>query len=91
MKISFVSTREIPAASSLLGRPLCLAMIAQLVYDAVLTLAYPQACAICGRSVEQRKFGVACESCWNADDADELNDRVRGESHGFTVARAAGF
>ena len=41
-------------------------MIAQLVYDAVLTLAYPQACAICGCSVEQRKFGVACESCWRA-------------------------
>lgn len=38
---------------------------AQLVYDAVLTLAYPQACAICARSVEQRKFGVACERCWN--------------------------
>lgn len=35
-------------------------------YDALLTLAYPQACAICGRSVEQRKFGVACEACWNA-------------------------
>ena len=40
--------------------------VTQLVYDAVLTLAYPQACEICGRSVEQRKFGVACESCWHA-------------------------
>lgn len=73
----------------------------QLSYDAVLTLAYPQACAICGRSVEQRKFGVACESCWNTtkifdgntDDTDELRDRVRcgrGESHGITAARAVG-
>ena len=34
--------------------------------DALLTLAYPQACAICARSVEQRKFGVACEKCWKA-------------------------
>ena len=52
-------------------------MIAQIFYDAVLTLVYPQACAICGGSVEQRKFGVACESCWNksnTDDADELHD-----------------
>ena len=65
-------------------------MIAQLVYDAVLTLAYPQACRICGGSVEQRKFGVACESCWNADDADELHDLVPGQTHGFTVARAVG-
>ena len=35
-------------------------------YDALLTLAYPQVCAICGCSVERRKFGVACEPCWNA-------------------------
>ncbi len=33
-------------------------------YDALLTLAYPQVCAVCGRSVERRKFGVACEACW---------------------------
>jgi len=39
---------------------------AQLLYDALLTLAYPQACTICGHSVEQRKFGVACESCWKS-------------------------
>ena len=34
--------------------------------DALLTLAYPQACAICDCSVERRRFGVACEACWNA-------------------------
>ena len=34
--------------------------------DALLTLAYPQSCAICCRSVEERKFGVACEVCWNS-------------------------
>jgi ComF family protein len=33
-------------------------------YDAVLTLVYPQICVICGQSVEQRRFGVACETCW---------------------------
>src|SRR6185295_20057879 len=38
---------------------------AQLLYDASLALAYPQACTICGRSVEQRRFGVACEACWS--------------------------
>ena len=32
--------------------------------DALLTLAYPQACVICARSVEERKYGVACEACW---------------------------
>lgn len=36
-----------------------------MIIDALLTLAYPQPCAICGRSVERRRFGVACETCWN--------------------------
>ena len=35
-----------------------------MILDALLTLAYPQICGICGRSVEQRRFGVACEGCW---------------------------
>lgn len=38
----------------------------RLFHDALLTLTYPQCCAICGRSVEERRFGVACEACWNA-------------------------
>jgi len=41
-------------------------MFLTLFYDALLTLSYPQNCAICCRSVEQRRFGVACEACWNA-------------------------
>src|ERR1700752_132471 len=32
--------------------------------DALLALAYPQACAIWGRRVEERAFGVTCEACW---------------------------
>jgi hypothetical protein len=39
---------------------------ARLLYDATLTLAYPQACLICGSSVEARALGVACEQCWRA-------------------------
>lgn len=41
-------------------------LLTQLLYDSLLTVAYPQVCAICSRSVEQRRFGVACESCWRA-------------------------
>ena len=33
--------------------------------DALLAVLYPQSCAICAGSVEQRRFGVACEDCWN--------------------------
>jgi len=36
------------------------------IYDAALALIYPQACAICGSSVESRHDGVACASCWRA-------------------------
>lgn len=32
--------------------------------DAFMSVLYPQSCGICGRSVEQRRFGVVCETCW---------------------------
>lgn len=38
--------------------------MASLLYDAALTLVYPQACAVCQASVESRADGVACASCW---------------------------
>lgn len=41
-------------------------MLLTRVYDALLTIAYPQACLVCGRSVEERRFGVACGACWDA-------------------------
>lgn len=41
-------------------------MLLTRVYDALLTVAYPQACLVCGRSVEERRFGVACRACWEA-------------------------
>src|SRR5437764_11295212 len=39
--------------------------LADHAFDAALALVYPQACAICGRSVETRHDGVACSRCWN--------------------------
>jgi len=38
------------------------------IYDAALTLVYPQRCAVCGRNVESRHDGVACAQCWQATD-----------------------
>lgn len=32
--------------------------------DALLAVAYPQSCRVCGDSVERRLYGVACEACW---------------------------
>lgn len=39
--------------------------LASQIYDAALALVYPQACAVCGLSVESRHDGVACAACWN--------------------------
>ncbi len=33
-------------------------------YDALLAVVYPQACAVCGGSVEARELGIACAACW---------------------------
>jgi ComF family protein len=33
-------------------------------YNALLSLVYPQACSLCGSSVEDRCLGVACAQCW---------------------------
>jgi ComF family protein len=38
--------------------------IASQAYDSALTLFYPQACALCGGSVESRHEGVVCAPCW---------------------------
>ena len=74
----------------------------QIICDALLTLAYPQICVICGQSVEQRRFDVACESCWKGTriftDDDEICWKCglpgpacgRCEALAFTAARAVG-
>jgi ComF family protein len=41
-----------------------IASTANLFYDSLLALVYPQACAVCGGSVESRDLGVACANCW---------------------------
>ena len=39
-------------------------MLLTRVYDALLTVAYPQVCRVCGGGVEQRSLGVVCAACW---------------------------
>ena len=36
------------------------------LYNALLAIVYPQACSLCGSSVEDRHLGVACAQCWHA-------------------------
>lgn len=35
-----------------------------LILDGLLTLIYPQSCAVCRQSVESRHLGIACADCW---------------------------
>jgi ComF family protein len=44
--------------SPLFGSPL------SAIYDACLTLIYPQICRLCEKSVESRADGIACRACW---------------------------
>lgn len=37
---------------------------ANIAYDSLLALVYPQSCAVCGGSVESRALGVTCADCW---------------------------
>jgi ComF family protein len=39
--------------------------------DSLLAVLYPQSCRICGRSVERRRYGIACEACWKTQSLTE--------------------
>jgi len=43
-----------------------LTQTASQLVDALLALAYPQACAICNGSIENRSLSPACAECWRA-------------------------
>jgi len=61
------------------------------LFDAILTLSYPQPCAICARSVEERRFGVACEECWKGTRIFTDDERIcLGQESAFTGAWAVG-
>ena len=54
--------------------------------DAALALVYPQACAVCGGSVESRHDGVACAACWNATRLFDEDDTLCWKCGAFTEA-----
>jgi competence protein ComFC len=60
--------------------------LASQIYDAALTLVYPQACAVCGRSVESRHEGVACAACWNTTRLFREGDTLCWKCGAFTAA-----
>jgi ComF family protein len=56
------------------------------LYDAALALVYPQACAVCGQSVESRHDGVACASCWQTTRVFKEEDTLCWKCGAFTEA-----
>jgi ComF family protein len=56
------------------------------LYDAALALVYPQACAVCGESVESRHDGVACASCWQTTRVFTEDDTLCWKCGKFTEA-----
>jgi len=56
------------------------------LYDAALALIYPQACAVCGGSVESRHDGVACASCWQTTRIFKEHDTLCARCGAFTEA-----
>jgi ComF family protein len=56
------------------------------LYDAALALVYPQACAVCGASVESRHDGVACASCWQTTRVFNEDDTLCWKCGAFTEA-----
>ncbi len=59
------------------------------LYDAALALVYPQACAVCGGSVESRRDGVACDGCWRATRLFADDDTLCWKCGAFTRARVS--
>ena len=63
--------------------------ITSTLYDAALALVYPQACAVCGGSVESRRDGVACEACWKATRLFADDDTLCWKCGAFTRANVS--
>jgi ComF family protein len=65
------------------------ASITSTLYDAALALVYPQACAVCGGSVESRHDGIACAACWEATRMFADDDTLCWKCGAFTRANVS--
>jgi ComF family protein len=56
------------------------------IYDSVLALVYPDACALCGASVESRHDAPACAACWASTRLFADEDTLCGKCGAITEA-----
>ena len=59
------------------------------VYDSLLALVYPEACAVCGGPVESRLDAPVCAACWTATRLFDENDNLCWKCGAFTPAKIA--
>ena len=60
-------------------------------FDSLLTLAYPQACQICGSSVENLSDGVACRLCWSKTNIFSGAETLCARCGAFLLAKSTSF
>lgn len=61
------------------------------IADSTLTLAYPQACRICGKSVEKSADGIVCAACWRKTSIFSGAETLCFKCGAFLSERASGF
>ena len=61
------------------------------IFDSLLTLAYPQACQICGNSVENLADGVACRFCWERTNIFSGAETLCAKCGAFLQVKASSF
>jgi competence protein ComFC len=61
------------------------------ITNSILTLAYPQACEICGKSVENFADGKVCEDCWNETKIFTGNENLCEKCGEFLSEKASDF
>lgn len=61
------------------------------IYDSLLTLAYPQACQVCGDSVESFSDGAACKECWAKTQIFTGAETLCGKCGRFLHLKPSGF
>lgn len=59
------------------------------VFDSLSSLLYPQACALCGATVERRADGVVCHACWSTTRTFTLSDTLCWKCGRLTIKPVA--
>lgn len=72
-----------------MGRTLTALNTINFLYDATLALLYPQACAVCGASVESRFDGVACAPCWQETELFDSGETLCWKCGALSLAQIA--